>query len=85
MFQYYAKATVCYAYLEDVSERKRLAASQWFRRGWTLQELVAPSKPLFLDQKWRHVGSKHGLRHDIAEPSGVDEGILAGKPSKTIR
>ena len=57
MFRWYQKATRCYVYLSDVPIRKRKAsdrsaehtwesafrASKWFTRGWTLQELLAPS------------------------------------------
>ena len=57
MFRWYQNATKCYVYLSDVSTKKRKAniisteftwepafrSSRWFKRGWTLQELVAPS------------------------------------------
>ncbi|KAF2627610.1 hypothetical protein BU25DRAFT_439998 [Macroventuria anomochaeta] len=57
MFRWYQNATRCYVYLSDVSARKRklgdistkftwepaFRASRWFMRGWTLQELLAPS------------------------------------------
>ncbi len=51
MFQWYKSAKVCYVYLSDVPDlegtdgsslRECLSASQWFKRGWTLQELLAP-------------------------------------------
>jgi hypothetical protein len=37
MFQYYAKARICYAYLADVHKAGHLSNSRWFTRGWTLQ------------------------------------------------
>ncbi|KAI0810053.1 heterokaryon incompatibility protein-domain-containing protein [Xylaria sp. FL0064] len=49
MFRYYQQSRVCYAYLDDVSLDGRpdledpledLRRARWFRRGWTLQELV---------------------------------------------
>ncbi|KAK4173786.1 vegetative incompatibility protein HET-E-1 [Triangularia setosa] len=56
MFNYYADSAVCYAYLRDVPEKhdgrvlddqiEHLKASQWFTRGWTLQELLAPKETL---------------------------------------
>ena len=42
---------VCLAYLADVKTGDNLEAfkwSEWFRRGWTLQELVAPWTVVFL-------------------------------------
>ncbi|KAI0516690.1 hypothetical protein F5B22DRAFT_655854 [Xylaria bambusicola] len=53
MFKWYQNAAKCYVYLSDVScsrLRRRDDAwksafrhSKWFTRGWTLQELIAPS------------------------------------------
>lgn len=45
MFRWYSQAEVCLAYLGDVDnpkDIKQFRSSQWFRRGWTLQELLAP-------------------------------------------
>ncbi|KAI0968038.1 HET-domain-containing protein [Xylaria arbuscula] len=50
MYRWYKESDVCYAFLSDVSEhslsssnREELSKSPWFTRGWTLQELLAPS------------------------------------------
>jgi hypothetical protein len=65
MFRWYRNATKCYVYLSDVSIKKRKASSQlseftwesafrasrWFTRGWTLQELLAPSSVEFFPKK----------------------------------
>ncbi|KAL1595949.1 hypothetical protein SLS60_009639 [Paraconiothyrium brasiliense] len=44
MYLWYEQSDVCYAYLEDVSRKSRhlIEQSEWFTRGWTLQELLAP-------------------------------------------
>ncbi|RYP79640.1 hypothetical protein DL770_006589 [Monosporascus sp. CRB-9-2] len=59
MYRWYEKAQVCYAYLDDVTgggNREHLefefAKSRWFTRGWTLQELIAPSNVVFLGKDW---------------------------------
>lgn len=44
MFKWYRRAAVCYVYLSDVRSEDMLPQSRWFRRGWTLQELIAPGK-----------------------------------------
>ncbi|KAK0806639.1 hypothetical protein LTR75_002527 [Friedmanniomyces endolithicus] len=61
MFSWYANAYVCLAYLTDVfdsKEKHELDASEWFRRGWTLQELLAPQIVVFLSRDWRVIGHK---------------------------
>lgn len=78
VYHWYEKAKVCCAYIFDADSLDDLAGSEWFRRGWTLQELVAPSEVLFFDRHWRPLGSKHDLWRLIAQPSGVHEELLAG-------
>lgn len=43
MFTWYEQSAVCFAYLADVvaGEEGSLGRSEWFRRGWTLQEYVS--------------------------------------------
>ncbi|KAF6829461.1 het domain protein [Colletotrichum musicola] len=53
MFRFYKEAAVCYAFLSDVpddtkfDERSPFAKSRWYTRGWTLQELLAPTDLVF--------------------------------------
>lgn len=64
MYKWYEASEVCYAYLSDVSpSAKKLKESRWFTRGWTLQELLAPTLVKFYDQDWHYVASKD-LRND---------------------
>ena len=85
MYTYYARAKECYAYLYDVvwkpkgsgsrltRESSSETPSNWFTRGWTLQELLAPGTPcksndeapsitistmVFFDQNWTEIGQK---------------------------
>ncbi|KAF5340126.1 hypothetical protein D9758_013149 [Tetrapyrgos nigripes] len=85
MYQYYQNAEVCYAYLSDVSAGDERAPqdvesdfrnSRWFRRGWTLQELLAPSFVVFLDQNWMEVGTKWGLRNVVSSMTSVPVEVL---------
>ena len=39
----------------------QFAASYYFTRGWTLQEMLAPCSLIFLDCKWRAIGDKMTL------------------------
>lgn len=47
-------------------------ASQWFTRGWTLQELLAPRSLVFFDQNWRKCGTASDLYKVIEIITGID-------------
>ena len=51
MYDWYEIAAVYYAYLANVSLEnfEQFGESVWFKRGWTLQELLAPSSVKFYD------------------------------------
>src|SRR5579862_1396337 len=84
MYRWYQESQVCYAYLADVpSDQTRtlnpeFLNSRWFKRGWTLQELIAPSKVTFLDQRWQQIGTKSSLRRVISEITSIPINILRG-------
>ncbi|KAH6841395.1 heterokaryon incompatibility protein-domain-containing protein [Alternaria alternata] len=62
MYRYYWGAEKCYAYLTDVErEIFQFLNSRWFKRGWTLQELLAPATLEFYDQEWNMIGTKFSL------------------------
>ncbi|KAI0108728.1 heterokaryon incompatibility protein-domain-containing protein [Nemania sp. FL0031] len=58
MFQWYAKSKICYAFLADATNSSDMLKSRWFRRGWTLQELLAPSEVIFYSAQWSVLGHK---------------------------
>lgn len=94
MFDWYQKAARCYVYLSDVSTRKRKAsdistectwesafrASKWFTRGWTLQELLAPTTVEFFSQEGKRLGDKGTLKRHIQEITGITLSALEGAP-----
>ncbi|WYZ36844.1 hypothetical protein EsH8_II_000350 [Colletotrichum jinshuiense] len=93
MFAWYAKAETCLAYLEDVPTAggekglvlaAQFDASQWFTRGWTLQELLAPEEVIFYARDWAKIGSRGGtLAKRIAAVTGIDEQHLTDKYGKS--
>ncbi|KAI0861151.1 heterokaryon incompatibility protein-domain-containing protein [Xylaria cubensis] len=73
MFQWYAKSAICYAFLADVSDVEGIRKSRWFKRGWTLQELLAPRNVAFYSEQWEFLGSKTdgNLQGQLLEASGI--------------
>lgn len=59
MYAWYARSSVCLAYLADVHETgDDFTESEWFSRGWTLQELIAPRRLSLLTRHWELIGDK---------------------------
>ena len=93
MFRWYQRATKCYVYLADVSVNGNAKAyspantgcggvfskSEWFLRGWTLQELIAPKTVEFFSKEGEFLGSKQSLELQIHEISGVALEALRGR------
>ncbi|KAM5544345.1 hypothetical protein V8D89_002005 [Ganoderma adspersum] len=87
MFAWYRDAEVCYTFLVDVptspfavlkSKDSAFRSSVWFTRGWTLQELIAPRRLVFLSQTWEPLGTKASLAALIEEITGIPMSVLAG-------
>jgi hypothetical protein len=53
--------------------------SRWFKRGWTLQELIAPLNLYFYDSEWNKIGEKQGLLEDISQITRIDRDVLRGQ------
>ncbi|KAH7303005.1 hypothetical protein BKA65DRAFT_240068 [Rhexocercosporidium sp. MPI-PUGE-AT-0058] len=93
MFRWYQDATKCYVYLRDVSRPQNHLAdgstedwvstfrnSEWFRRGWTLQELIAPASVDFFCKEGELLGNKASLERHICEVAGIPAKALLGIP-----
>ena len=73
MFYWYKKAVRCYVYMSDVAytmggepiSTMKFENSQWFTRGWTLQELLAPASVIFYSQHGTNIGDKRLLGENI--------------------
>lgn len=83
MFRWYRNSAVCYTWLADwtVSESGQenssgLTGCRWFTRGWTLQELIAPSIVEFYDQGWNLRGNKSSLQETLADITQIATSVL---------
>ncbi|KAH8904947.1 HET-domain-containing protein [Coniochaeta sp. PMI_546] len=95
MFRWYAEAEVCFAHLSDVPSdddvkhrHSQFRKSRWFKRGWTLQELLAPKEVHFFSQDWTYLGSKAELKHLVEEITKIPSEVLVNgecrPPSRSI-
>ena len=93
MFYWYQRAAICYVYLSDISVddttdtpgvfkwEKAISKSRWFRRGWTLQELIAPSSVAFFTRERRFIGNKNeeNFAKVIANVTQLPTPVLRGE------
>ncbi len=80
MFKWYQDAQVCFAYLSDVENvRAEFRHARWFTRGWTLQELLAPTDLIFYARNWQPIGTKKDLAFQIRKITGIEPAILLGE------
>lgn len=94
MFRWYHDATRCYVYLSDISVSAYAKGnldpqetwmpcfrrSRWFTRGWTLQELIAPTSVEFFSVEGVKLSDRKSIAHDLHAITGVDIGALQGNP-----
>jgi hypothetical protein len=92
MYQWYRRAVICYVYLNDVSAgdeaavHEALRRSQWFQRGWTLQELLAPSLCFFIDKDWSTVlGTNETLAVNLYKITGIEVFLMTRPASFNSR
>jgi hypothetical protein len=92
MFRWYYRAAKCYVYLSDVpikeSEGRNenspdiweqaFRKSRWFTRGWTLQELLAPTSVEFFSRENKRLGDRQSLERQIHEITEIPLSALRG-------
>jgi hypothetical protein len=87
MYRWYRNATYCIVFLEDAATShtmhrteeaflEMLQQSRWITRGWTLQELIAPSVVAFYDSAWGFVTEKHQSLRSLRLATGIPEYVL---------
>ncbi|CAK7226851.1 hypothetical protein SBRCBS47491_006368 [Sporothrix bragantina] len=97
MFRWYQNAAVCFVHLVDLDSRSqstppnsggddvyaRMRGCAWFRRGWTLQELLAPATIEFYDGNWQPIGSKQDLAPLLADITRIPVPAILGEEPLT--
>ena len=95
MFDYYKRSTVCYVFLEDVNDSithdapiysiyNQLQRTRWAKRGWCLQEIIAPDDVQFYDNRWKYLGSREKLAEALHHSTKINLEILQRLPGQTL-
>lgn len=86
MYQWYTEAQFCIAYLADISVfkekvtgggRKPFDQSDWFKRCWTLQELLASREVVFYDKNWENIGTRTTMRVHVSRATRIHSAHLS--------
>jgi Heterokaryon incompatibility protein (HET) len=86
MFRWYQNAAKCYVYMSDVSTlsgsswHSDFQESRWFKRGWTLQELLAPGLVEFFSRESTRLGDKTTLELQIHDITSIPVSALRCAP-----
>ncbi|KIM56634.1 hypothetical protein SCLCIDRAFT_29474 [Scleroderma citrinum Foug A] len=84
MYRWYENSSICYAYLHDVygssfptaRDAESKGWPEWFSRGWTLQEMIAPRDVQFFNRDWHPIGDKRTLAPILEDITRVPQHIL---------
>ncbi|KAF9477006.1 hypothetical protein BDN70DRAFT_132862 [Pholiota conissans] len=64
MYQWYRDSYICITILADTTSIADMRRDDWFRRGWTLQELLAPARIKFYAKDWTPLTRKDNDKQD---------------------
>ncbi|KAL6709059.1 hypothetical protein ACN47E_002186 [Coniothyrium glycines] len=82
MYRWYRDSVHCFAWLVDWAadgkSDRGMRDCRWFKRGWTLQELIAPSTITFFDSEWHDRGTKTKLMKHLVKATRISEDLLQG-------
>ncbi|KAL4071175.1 hypothetical protein V8B97DRAFT_1964775 [Scleroderma yunnanense] len=88
-YRWFENSSMCYVYLNNVSgpslptarDNEKYSVSngwpKWFSRGWTVQEMIAPSNVQFFNSHWQPIGDKKTLSRTLSRITGVPQHILS--------
>jgi hypothetical protein len=82
MFRWYKESGICCVFLDDVPSGEtvddcpKFHNSRWFRRGWTLQELLAVNLLEFYDSSWKRLFERDSISKVVEDITGIEEMFL---------
>ena len=68
-------------HVKSTEWREILWKSEWFERGWTLQERLAPRNVIFASGDWVKIGTKRDtlVRDIITRATRIPSAVLTGQ------
>jgi len=92
MYNWYSQSKICYVHLEDAEsfnlqdekDAEEFGKCRWFSRGWTLQELIAPSKVVFYSRDWIEFGRRQDISDYLSRITGIDPEYLKNPTSEQL-
>jgi hypothetical protein len=91
MFKWYAHAHLCIVHLAASSSLTDFEREPWFKRGWTLQELLAPRRIKFYDETWRQFTTFTNDKDDpalmsaLSTVTGIPRDVVVADNSRGIK
>lgn len=81
MYRWYQGSEACYVYLDDYQDSLSMGDCRWFKRGWTLQEMIASPNLHFYDGFGECIGPLSDFIQQVSAITGVHQDLLSGKRS----
>ena len=67
-----------------VSSHGAFSHSRWFRRGWTLQELLGPSRLMFYASDWTRTALREDISGEISAITNIGKEFLCRPPTTDV-
>ncbi|KAG1723748.1 heterokaryon incompatibility protein-domain-containing protein [Suillus lakei] len=77
MFRWYRNSAICIVHLARSETIEDIRKDEWIRRGWTLQELLAPHKIKFFNVRWMPMTGGENDKAPSMKPDGSPDILRA--------
>ncbi|KAG1752666.1 uncharacterized protein EDB91DRAFT_1103739 [Suillus paluster] len=82
MFRWYGNSAICIVHLAQSETIEDIMKDEWTERGWTLQELLAPTRIRFFNKYWMPMT---GDKNDKNHRDDIDEFLVSGPLLSNLR
>jgi hypothetical protein len=79
MYAWYRESYVCIVHLGETDHCIQMEKEPWFTRGWTLQELLAPTRVAFYARRWLKITTYDNDKLEDMKRLGIGKGNSANE------